>query len=430
MRKLLQKLNKNPYKKPILLLDQMMVSGSNFLLGILLVRSLGLESYGVFALLWMIVLFALGINQALITKPMLSLAPKMNKEDSTEYLVNIYWLQSALSTLLLFAGIGTWFTADFFNFDIAHLSFIPVVSLILFLQLFHDYFRKKCFIEDNVFLAFILDGILYMGQLILIGYFWLTGGLSLYTALLCILVVNAVGIGMMWLINGFSIPNFTSLRSTWKKQFHYSKWLVGTSVLQWFSGNYFIIIGATIIGPVAVGALRMVQNIMGFFHILFLSMENIVPIEAARQLQAGGWNSMTLYLKKMTTKLGLVFLVLLVAVAGLSPLIIELLYGTEYLEYSYVVVVYCAMYIMVFLSLPLQFALRTIELTYPLFVAYIIATIFSFFAASFFLKEWGMSGLLAGLVITQFITFATYGYYYLNYGKSNYSRQEIALYKK
>ena len=201
-------------------------------------------------------------------------------------------------------------------------------------------------------------------------------------------------------------------------------------MLQWFSGNYFILIGASIIGPVAVGAIRMVQNIMGFFHILFLSMENIIPIETARQFRAGGWITMLQYLKKMTLKLALAFLFLLVTISSLSPWLIELLYGAKYLDYSFLVVVYCALYVFVFLSIPLQFALRTVEVTYPLFVAYVLSTIFSLLAANYFLREWRMGGLLAGLILTQLITFISYAFYFWKEYKTALSLKDQGVLNK
>jgi len=378
----------------------------------------------VFALLWMVILFALGINQALISKPMLSLAPKMELSAKEQYLQNILWLQAGLSTLLFLVGILVWWGIGLLKLSIPHSEFGPLLSGILFFQLFHDYFRKRCFIQDRLFLVFSMDAILYLGQLILISFFWYQGQLSLNLVLLSILAVNIAGVTLI----GFGLKLRMSIHSdfleSWKKQFHYSKWLVGTAVLSWFSGNYFIIIGAAVLGPIAVGALRMAQNIMGFFHILFLSMENIVPIEAANQLQNNGWFTMSQYLKSMTIKIGAFFLILLVIVASFSPWIIELIYGSEYLDYSYIIVAYCGLYILVYLSLPLQFALRSIELTYPLFVAYIITTIFSFLSAHFFLAQWGMEGLLAGLIITQFITVLTFAFYCWRYNQRQYSSKE------
>ncbi len=58
------------------ILDQGMVSAVNFLTGILLARHLGVEEFGRFTLVWMLVLFMSSFQLALIVSPMLSIGPK------------------------------------------------------------------------------------------------------------------------------------------------------------------------------------------------------------------------------------------------------------------------------------------------------------------------------------------------------------------
>ncbi len=86
------------YEKLIPLLDQAIVSGGNFLIGIILTRVLGLQSYGEYSLLWLLVLFASSIQHAGILTPMYTFAPQLEKEKQRTYLHNLLALQ--LSKLL------------------------------------------------------------------------------------------------------------------------------------------------------------------------------------------------------------------------------------------------------------------------------------------------------------------------------------------
>ena len=45
-------------KKILNLFDQIVVSGSNFLISILILRYLGIEEFGVFSFFWLIILFS------------------------------------------------------------------------------------------------------------------------------------------------------------------------------------------------------------------------------------------------------------------------------------------------------------------------------------------------------------------------------------
>ncbi|MEL6926614.1 MAG: hypothetical protein AAFO94_21420, partial [Bacteroidota bacterium] len=81
----------------VVLVDQAIVSGGNFVLGILLTRFLGLDHYGVYTLLWMVLLVALSLNHAFISQPLLSLGPQ--EEDQRSYLHHLQWIQWGVALL-------------------------------------------------------------------------------------------------------------------------------------------------------------------------------------------------------------------------------------------------------------------------------------------------------------------------------------------
>jgi len=325
--------NHSSFSKGIIFLDQALVSGSNFLVGILLVRWLGLESYGFFVLLWMSVLFALGSNQAFITKPLLSIAPKLIGEKRKEYLGNLHAVQVFVSVLLFLLGLTIYVFSDLF-FEEAVFVFLPVLSLIVFGQTMHDFYRKIYLVKNNIRKVLLIDVIFYGGQIIGVILLILIHELSLASFLNLTLLVNAISV----LVGMFKLEFSTSsIKNILVRHFHFSKWLLGTSVLQWLSGNYFIIVGASILGTSAVGAIRMVQNVMGLCHILFLAMENIIPIEAAQRFQAEGENGLTQYLLSMTKKIGTGFCIVLIGIALFSSSILALFYGEEAVQFSFIV---------------------------------------------------------------------------------------------
>src|SRR5271170_4118156 len=67
------------------LLDQALVSGSNFLTNVMLARALGVSDYGVFGLAWIAVLFVNSLQWAFIVSPMMSIGPKQEAHERPEY---------------------------------------------------------------------------------------------------------------------------------------------------------------------------------------------------------------------------------------------------------------------------------------------------------------------------------------------------------
>lgn len=396
------------FQKSLAFFDQALVSGSNFLLGILLVRGIGLKEYGVYALLWMGVFFALGINQAFITKPLLSIAPALEKNQQDRYLQDLKLLQIALGLLGLFLGMLLYFCSSYF-FDPSVSALLPAISGIIFCQLQHDFHRKINFLQNKFFQVLLLDGLLYGGQLFLVIGLSLKGQLSLSNTLQGLLILHLIA--TLWGSIAVPLKQAQNIKDVLIRHFHFSKWLLGTSLLQWLSGNYFIIVGASILGTTAIGAIRMVQNIMGLCHVLFLTMENIIPIEAARQYHLEGENALTRYLADITWKTGLAFGLLLLALAFFSSPLLQALYGSAAVEYTYIMLAYVVLYALVFIGHPFRFLLRTIEKTQPIFVAYVLGSIFSMLFAKILLTSFAMNGLLFGLIATQFITVLTYCFF-------------------
>ncbi len=389
----------------LVLFDQGLVSGTSFLTGILLTRLLGLEAYGVFVLLWMVVLFGLSVTQALITKPLQSIAPKMDKEDSDIYLSDLHAVQLLFSMLTFIIILLALYVFSFFAFrEVLDIQTIFGLSMVTAAMLAYDFYRKCFFLKNDILAAVFSDTLLAILQIGGIFLLALLDSLSVSSFLL----LAAFNYLLLVLFGFFKIirPRFQkkALKNVLQKHYAFSKWLLGTVAAQWVCGNFFIICAGSILGTAAVGAVRIAQNVIGLTHVIFLAMENIVPISAARIFKEGGPERLFAFLKRITIRIGWGVMLLLLLVALGAPYILSFLYGAENEQYSYILIGFCIIYLLVYISYPLRFALRTLEITKPIFIAYIISAVFSLFAADIFISNWGIGGVLGGLFITQLIT--------------------------
>jgi O-antigen/teichoic acid export membrane protein len=401
------------------LFDQAILSATNFITGILLARFLGIETYGLFALLWMVVLFGLSFSQAFITKPMLSIGPQIETGNKRNYFSSLHTIQLVFSFLaFVISFFGLLILTPFPWFELPSSGLIFKIPIILALFLTYDFYRKYFFVSEQLKWPILIDGLLAFFQLSGIFILHLFGALSLENFLLLIIVIYA-------LLNVFfytkiATPGFNinSLKSVLKKHYDFAKWLIGTALLQWLCGNFFIIAGGGILGTAAVGAVRIAQNIVGLTHVIFLAMENIVPVYAANHFKNGGIKSLYIFLKKLSLQSGVVIMLILILLSAFAPQIIRLLYGEDFVPFSYILVGVCIIYLLVFIGHPLRFALRTLQLTKPIFIAYLFGAVFSLMSAYPLLKNWDMVGLLAGMFITQLIAQIVYIFSLLKIKKS------------
>ena len=97
------------------LLDQSVVSGSNFVIGILLARFLGPEAFGIFVLLQAVMLYVNSYQGALIFQPMLSAAPQLTENERNKYLQGVFAMQLMLTLFLGLAATAIAVVAHMFG---------------------------------------------------------------------------------------------------------------------------------------------------------------------------------------------------------------------------------------------------------------------------------------------------------------------------
>ncbi len=401
--------------KLVVLADQAIVSAGNFLVGVLLARQLGIAGYGVFSILWMGVLLLLSLHQAFMTQPMMTLAARFRGRFEVRYRQGVFYLQILITVgLLLLTALITWVVREWEGLP-KWSGFLPHTGLAATCYLLHDYFRKTWFIRGKVGVPLWMDSALYAVLFAALVFYEATVGVALLGYAAGSLASLFVGALFFFrypdALRGIQEHWDLKIQKTAKEHYHYSIWLLGTSVLQWTAGNVFLVAAASLLGSVAVGAVRMAQNMVGLSHVLFLAMENIVPAEVARRFFTHGRKRMERYLWQVGLLMSVPFAGLLVTLSVLAPLLIQWLYGPEYLPYNQLVSGFAVLYLFVFIGYPLRFALRTLSLTMPIFKAYGISALVSLVLAYPLVGWLGVEGVVIGLLVGQLITLGVYVYH-------------------
>ncbi len=390
------------------LADQTMVSGVNFLTGILLARYLGLEEFGRFTLAWMAVLFVNSIQQATINSPMMSIGPKQPEAEAPAYYGAVVFHQIVLSGLvflLLLAGVRL-SGMVFPEWRVEGLA-LPLAVAALACQ-FQDFLRRYFFTRGRGAAAFANDAIRYLGQIAVLIWLFVYFRESMDTAKTIWVIALMAAAGAVYAtfnVERFEI-NAATARGVASRHWRFSKWLTASAVLQWFTGGLFIIAARALLGASAVGALSAAQNLMGVTHILFQGLENIVPVRAARHFHECGRNALYGYLKRVTL-LGEGATAAVAAIAAIAPdFWLGLVFGDQYIGYGYLLRWWAVVYLLKFLTFPLRAGLRAIEYTRTVFWAYVWMALFSLVAAYPFVDSFGLSGAAAGLVLINGICVA------------------------
>ncbi len=385
-------------------MDQIWVSGCHFLIAIILARWMGIEAFGLFAFIWMVLLFVSSLHQSFVAIPMMTFAPSKSKIERKGYFNNLLSIQIIVAALSFVFGYFFCFFAEIFfpEWSLKEVA-LPTACFVAF-YLMHDFLRKYYYTNDKVLYAFILDLFAYLPQFLIIISFYLSNNLSLYNAIL------GIAFGYAFASFGFIFSPFFKQKikinlfsNVLSQHWAFSKWLIGKSLLQWFSGNSFILAAGALLGPAAMGAIRIAQNVIGVLNILFIALENYLPIQAAKIYSKDGIKTLTEYLKTISLKGGAFTLLTASSIILFAKPILNVLYGTSNAESTLLLKGFAVLYFFVFMALPLRMILRTTEETKYVFYAYAISTAFSLSLAYPMVKNWGLAGVILGLVLAQVI---------------------------
>ena len=386
-----------------LVADQLVVSGANFFTGLYIARLLGLEQFGHYTIIWLMVQFFSSMQESFLLSPMMSITAKLPSNMAHRYLsgvISIGLSYSLIMTTLLMA-ISLIANISFLNISTSALISLFLVMLFFLIQ---EMLRRYLFTCERRKVAFFNDAITHIGHVFLLILFtfskenivlmdvFLTRAISSFVAILFTLLV----------IEKFNYTKGNAIYA-WKRNWPMSKWMVSSAITHWLTSNLFIIAAGLHLGNTAVGALKAAQNILGINHIFFQLIENTVPVRASKLLIRFGINNMTNYLKKITIMSGIGLLFLSILIVIFSNEIMTIIYNKEYAQYSWLLVGYAFIYFLIFLSFPLRIFLRTIEKTKQIFYAYLVTALFSIFASNVFVANMGLNGAIYGMISLNII---------------------------
>jgi O-antigen/teichoic acid export membrane protein len=384
------------------LADQILVSGSNFATSVIVARELGPAGFGVFALSWIAVLFGQSILTAAFAQPIMSLGPKQAAARAERYYGASFTIQIAgavaIGVLLALALLAMRLLGG--DPQIENLL-IPVSASLLASQV-QDYLRRYAFTKGEAPRVLAADAGKYVAQLGLLLVLLAQPALSsVTTALWITAAAAAVGCVPFAPTMPRLVLEVADLRDALRRNIAFSRWLVGAALLQWLTGNFFLIVSGALLGPAVTGTLRAGQTLLGTLHVFFQAADNIVPPRAAQLHHERGNEAVFALVNRLLLVGGFGTALVAVVIAGPGDLWMRLLFGHAFAGTGLVVAAYGVAYIFIACTMPLRYGFLATEKTSAIFRSYVIASAFNLIVAWPLVHVLGEYGALIGIVAVQ-----------------------------
>jgi len=357
------------------IIDQAIVSATNFITALLLARFLGIYEFGVYSILFIALILIDTFHHSLFSAPMMTLAQGIiGSQDQSAYFNSVYTVQT-ISSLVITSLL---FVIGMLVLNTTHHSepstyLVPFI-LCSFVYPMQEWLRKYLFTNQCRFEAFYLDltkSIIQIALLIYCVLFsTLTVGLAFYIIAFSTMVTYLIGVTnhkLKFSHNGFVQTFITN----WQHGQH----LLPSYLMEWIRFQGFMVIGGIFLGAQAVGAIRAAQNIMGPLNVIYQAVDNIFPVEGAKLLAKDGKQSMLSYFKTSGIKGISLLAIPCLIISVFSYWIMDALYGDPFTEFHTLIIWQALSVLIAFSHRTGSSFLRTINMTKPILVSSFVGSV-------------------------------------------------------
>ena len=120
------------------------------------------------------------------------------------------------------------------------------------------------------------------------------------------------------------------------------------------------------------------------------------------------------YLKLFTYKGLIAVIIILLTIFFFSEHILKIIYGSEIADYSNILIFLSLIIAINFFHFAPIYGLRTLEKTRPIFISYLISSVFAILLSDYIISKFGMIGFITGLYFSQIIILIFLFYSYQN----------------
>lgn len=313
-------------------IDQAVVSGSRFLMTLIIARCLGVSEYGVYVILWSYILFIASIQTPLIINPLMTMCAKKKNRNEGKLFSFFLIFQSLFTVASFCILILIYWVSSFFYSIYSFKVFIAIVFYGIIYNFF-EFLRKYLLCSFNDKDVLVYDGAVYASVFVAIFgliYFDVTSLINLAIFLGCIYFIAVMII--LTRINWVKIDKKYFI-SKFKDNYNFSHQMIKQSIMQFFSGHFFLYVSVYFLGVYSSGVIGILKNLFGPLLVLLMFIESHLPRLVAQKHEKS-FRSLKQFIKKYLFLFMVGVSVFSLIIIIFSNNIITTFYGSEYSQYS------------------------------------------------------------------------------------------------
>ena len=295
-------------RKPFLLksmasiIDQVMLSGLNFLIGIALIRYASKETYGLYSQIFAGGLLTTTLLEALIGSALTTLAARLEptqREQLVARCLRLHWMAAAgLATVF---GVGVWALSGAIGIaeDAGWLGL--VFAFLIFSLGSREYCRTAFFIESRPEVVVRLDAAFVALTLLGALAFLLVEHITV-TQVICLLALTNLLAVLPFVHTLFkaagSTAGWQAYRSDAQALWSLSRWALIGSVIGWLVNNSYLYFAGGLVGVAALADLNAARLLLIPISIIGLAWSRVARPTLGQLVNAADWAPLQRFLAK------------------------------------------------------------------------------------------------------------------------------------
>lgn len=377
------------------LIEQAIISGSNFLLFLYAARSLSKEDWGELTLALGVVLVIQGFQRAFVIIPLVTSGVGSGAFSASFGFWNRVHL---IISFCLFFIVFFAYANSLFFFD-EWLQRTLAYSCCLIFPIFYLEFSRRVIVISSTMQRLVIMAMAYVLAMVVViflgsstpfvGNPWMFVGALVFSSLASIAVS-----GVKWLSNVSGL-----LDDVWNKKslWDFGKWAAASSLA--YTGYNFAIqaILASISGPIAVGVFAAARNLIQPVNTLIQAIDTVDKPRSGRAYTENGIGGLWGVILRSWGWMLIVGIPYLLIVFLFAEEILFFLYGDKYQEGRHAAQLWCLVAIAMMFTQPLETGLYVVRRPKWLFYGRVVTAGFVLTMAPLLIKYWSFLGALFAL---------------------------------
>ena len=396
-------------KGGLAILDQGLISGSNFLIGILLARWLVPAEYGAFSLAFSVFLLLSYVYQSLLSEPQAVFSGSAYRHCLRGYLKALLSIQLVVTVfgLVLLGGCaGVVYMMGKADGLPGALAGVAIASpCILFFWLLRRSYYMNLAPARAAMGAFIYFVLVTAGLFTAYRKAWM----SPFAAYL-LMAIGALGTGLFLLAQIKKVlPADTEKAPTaaqaWHKHWEYGRWALAVSVVTWIPYYMYYPLVSMFSGMAAAGQLKALMNLSLPLEQSYTALAILFLPYSARVCREKGISSSGPLVRRITMLFvagAVVYWGLLIPFKGIA---FHVLYGGKYMEVAPLIPYVAIGTTMWSAAFGPAILLRAIESPDSIFYARVVASVLSLVVGVPATKMFGLWGVVASVIVANIAAF-------------------------